>query len=424
MPFLQVNTNDNCCQKSTPPLFETYLSEDQPPTCNPAYTHPSEYTDTAMTPAVTITANSNGSDSEDSLEAEITAHAKGRVEFEATYNEQHPYLEIEDHQPAWPTPPLTPFGSTDLKLPMLNYCGSSPGEDWKYNDLTKLHYYHCLIPSPETGKFVVAPWIKFDLLQAQPEVSMTFSKYHPKYTKILRFTPVDYDTNIISPEQARLFHLEEAFAPAIDIILSELCPPDIEAGIRHYRYYHTIAKTYQSKVADTQDHYMKNLERMMEVLDTLEKADAFSRLAVLIECAKHSTIPNPEVFQALSSVLKSLPRHNDNLSDCHPLTPRLCQVHTWQSQADRQRWANQHKADLPSSSISTETSLIAPLRASHKVPHYKPCRLGPHHSKPPQYACKHLTAVKQCYKCHGVGHVLQQCLNEAAAPWRLCTTRK
>ena len=118
----------------TPPPFETYLTEDQSSTRNPAYTHPPEYSDTATTPTVTITATDDGSDSEDSFEAEIVAAAKGCAKLNANYNEHHPYLEIGDHQPTWPTPPPTPFGGTDLKPPTLNYCGSSPGEDWKYND--------------------------------------------------------------------------------------------------------------------------------------------------------------------------------------------------------------------------------------------------------------------------------------------------
>ena len=41
-----------------------------------------------------ITASSNGSVSEDSFKAEITAAAKGQAEFNANYDEQHPYLEI------------------------------------------------------------------------------------------------------------------------------------------------------------------------------------------------------------------------------------------------------------------------------------------------------------------------------------------
>ena len=139
---------------------------------------------------------------------------------------------------------------------------------------------------------------------------------------------------------------------------------------------------------------------------------------------KHSTIPNPKVFQALSSVLEGLPHCNNDLPDCHPLAPQLCPVHTWQTQADHQRWANQHKADLPSSSTSTKTSFTAPLQASHKVPHYKPYRLEQCHSKLPQYTHKHTTTAKQCYMCHSIGHVHQQCPNEAAAPWRLCTTHK
>ena len=222
------------------------------------------------TPAVTITANSNGSDSEDSFEVEIAAAAKGQAEFNANYDKQHPYLKIGDHQPKWPTPPPTPLGDTDMIPPALTYCGSSPEEDWKYNDHTKLHYHHYLIPSPETGKFVVASWIKFDLLQAHPEVSATFGKYHPTYSKVLHLTPVDYDTKIISFEQVHLFHTEEAFVPIVDIILSELCPPDIEAGIHHYRYYCTMTKAYQDKVTDTQEHYIKYLDHMMKVLDTLE----------------------------------------------------------------------------------------------------------------------------------------------------------
>ena len=201
-----------------------------------------------MTPAVMITASSDGSDSDDSFEAEITAAIKGQAKFNANYHKCHPYLKIRGHQPKWPTPPSTFLDGTDMIPPALTYCGSNPGEDWKYSDHTKLHYYCYLIPSSEIRKFVVTPWIKFDLLQAHPEVSTTFGKYHPEYSKILRLTPVNYDTEIISPEQACLFHTEDAFVPTVNIIFSELCPSDIEASICHYRYYCTVTRAYQDKV--------------------------------------------------------------------------------------------------------------------------------------------------------------------------------
>ena len=397
---------------STSPPFETYLSEDRPP--NPAHT---------QTPQITITTNNDGSDSEDSLEAEIAAHARGRAGFSAN-NEQHPYLEIGDHQPAWPTPPPSPSSGSDTQPPKINCCGSSPGEDWNYNDITKLNYYRYLIPSPETGKFVVAPWIKFDLFKPRPEVSATFGRHHPEYTKVLRPTAVDYDTDTISPEQARIFHTEEPFAPAVDVILSELCPPDLEAGIRHYRYYRTVTRAYQNKARDAQELHMKYLERMMEVLDTLEKADAFNRLAVLVECAKHSTIPNPEAFHALSSALEGLPRRDDDLSDRRPPTPPLRSVDTWH-QSHRLQWASLYKAEPTndnnnnnsSSSNDTRVDPIAPLCTHHKVFYYKPCRLGPRCTGPLHTPKK--ASSKQCYKCHGVGHVRQQCPNNVAVPWHL-----
>lgn len=246
----QDDVNESITSSHTPtsPPFEIYLTKDWPQMRNPAYTPLSEYTDTATTPMVTITASSDGSDSKDSFEAEIAATTKSQANLNANYDKQHPYLKIGDHHPKWLTLPSTPFKGTDMIPSALIYCGSSPGEDWKYNDHVKLYYYHYLIPSPETGKFVVVPWIKFDLVQACPEVSATFGKYHPEYLKVLCPTPVDYDTEIISPQQACLFHKEKAFVLAIDIILLELCPPDIEAGIRHYRYYHTVTKPIKIKL--------------------------------------------------------------------------------------------------------------------------------------------------------------------------------
>ena len=68
---------------------------------------------------------------------------------------------------------------------------------------------------------------------------------------------------------------------------------------------------------------MKYLECMMKVLETLEKADTFNQFAVLIECAKHFTIPNPETFQALSNILKSLSHRDNNLPNHRPLAPKF-----------------------------------------------------------------------------------------------------
>ena len=272
---------------------------------NPAYTHPPEYTDTATIPVVTITIDSDDSDTKDSFEVQIAACTQGKAEFEAHYHaEMQSYLEPGTHQPEFPTPPSTPSDDTDLTPPALIHCRISLGEDWKYNDQLKYSYYCYLIPSPETGKFVVASWIKFNLLQASPKVSAIFRKYHSKYLKILCSTPVEYNTRIISPKQAHLFHTEEAFAPAINIILAKLCPPDIEAGIYHYRYHHTMIKAYQDTISDAQNKYIKYLKHMMEVLEDLEKADTSNWLAVLIKCAKHSTIPNLMCFRLLAMSLR------------------------------------------------------------------------------------------------------------------------
>jgi len=81
---------------------------------------------------------------------------------------------------AWPSPPPSPIHSSAMCPPNIELSGENPGEPWIFNTIGSPDYFRLLIPDPAMPcQQIVAPWIKYDLTIAQPEIASTFGKNYP-----------------------------------------------------------------------------------------------------------------------------------------------------------------------------------------------------------------------------------------------------
>ena len=392
----------------TGPTTSTQTDADSIVSTNPSTPLPSfniENPPTSTIPQVTVT-NANEESSSDSN--------TDTSDSSLYYDPPHPFLKPGAYH-QWSTPPSTPLLETDMQPPHSDHCDKHPGEDWKYNSFLNYDYIHYLVPNPLTGKFVVASYIKIDPFHARPEVSTTFGRPYPVYSCILCPTPVFYNTEVISPHQVHIFHPEESFVPAVDLILKDQCLSDLAASIRQYWYFCTMCKTYPDKATKAKAKEMKYLKRIMEVISNLELADAFNRLVTLVEVTQKTAIPDPEAFWNLKKALEGISGCHCPNSNCYSSSPHL---HT-----------------LPFFMFAlapcTTTDIISQKHRDaivwhNALPHsddrckFKDCG----HQAPARIPSK-LTKFmdRQCYKCHSIGHWKKQCPNRDQVPWHLCNCK-
>ena len=178
----------------------------------------------------------------------------------------------------WPSPPSTPPQGDDMHPPNEDCRGEAPDDDWLVNTIGSNSYYRFLIPDPATNRSVVAPYIKFELYHARPEVRATYGRDYRVYTRLLEATPVDYDSPTLTHEQMQVLDPDASYAPAIEKVIQEEFPIDLVASIRQYQYYRRTQYSIQKVANEMRTKEMKYLEKALEVLDMLEKANVLGRL--------------------------------------------------------------------------------------------------------------------------------------------------
>ena len=81
---------------------------------------------------------------------------------------------------AWPSPPPSPIHGNSMCPPNIELSRENPSEPWIFNTIGSPDYFRLLIPDPTMPREqIVAPWIKYDLTIAQPEIAGTFGKNYP-----------------------------------------------------------------------------------------------------------------------------------------------------------------------------------------------------------------------------------------------------
>jgi len=198
--------------------------------------------------------------------------------------------EDEDEDPqigvldAWPSPPPSPIHGNGMHPPNIELSRENPGEPWIFNTIGSPDYFRLLIPDPAMPREqIVAPWIKYDLMIAQPEIASTFSKNYPVTLQGLRPTPVDYICPMLTPSQLEILDSKAQCGEVIDWILTKHCPKDLLAGVLTYHHYQEAQYTTQHQINALQERHIYYLERHMEALSVLENANVLGRILTHVE---------------------------------------------------------------------------------------------------------------------------------------------
>jgi len=130
---------------------------------------------------------------------------------------------------------------------------------------------------------IVAPWIKYDLTIAQPEIAGTFSKNYPVIIRGLRPTPVDYLCPILTPSQLEILDSKAQCGEVINWILAEHCPKDLLTGVLTYHHYQEAQYPTQCQINALQECHMHYLEKCMEALSALKNANILGHILAHIE---------------------------------------------------------------------------------------------------------------------------------------------
>ena len=83
------------------------------------------------------------------------------------------------------TPPTTPHNGTSTEPPFWGYCGEHPGVGWVLNSPGTTHFYRFIIPHPDNGAPIVAPFLQYHITLEGSEVSGTFGKGYITYKRAL-----------------------------------------------------------------------------------------------------------------------------------------------------------------------------------------------------------------------------------------------
>jgi len=307
--------------------------------------------------------------------------------------------EDEDEDPqigvldAWPSPPPSPIHGNSMRPPNIELSGENPGEPWIFNTIGSPDYFRLLIPDPAMPhKQIVAPWIKYDLTIAQPEIAGTFGKNYPITLQGLRPTPVDYICPTLTPSQIEVLDSKAQCGEVINWILAEHCPKDLLAGVLTYRHYQEAQYATQRQINALQERHMYYLERRMEALSALENANILGRILAHIEdfdgypeayatffCAVapfHGHITYSGTNTAIDRYMSGAIALSPPALACTPVrTPSIPSI----PDANQIRTLHGHARNL-------------------RIYQKKPTLAGPRSTK-----------NKCCHKCHQLGHIRREC---------------
>ena len=74
------------------------------------------------------------------------------------------------------TLPVTPHNGTSTEPPFWGYCGEHPGVGWVLNSPRTTHFYCFIIPHPDNGAPIVAPFLQYHIALEGSEVFGTFGQ--------------------------------------------------------------------------------------------------------------------------------------------------------------------------------------------------------------------------------------------------------
>ena len=146
------------------------------------------------------------------------------------------------------TLPATPHNETSTEPPFWGYCDEHPGVGWVLNSPGTTHFYRFIIPHPDNGAPIVAPFLQYHIALEGSEVFGTFGQGYIVHKRALRPTPVEYDAPPLTPEQLRIFNASEPFTYAVSKVVDEYFPYDLLAAVRQYQFYKSTQYALQRTI--------------------------------------------------------------------------------------------------------------------------------------------------------------------------------
>jgi len=311
--------------------------------------------------------------------------------------------EDEDEDPqigildAWPSPPPSPIHGNSMHPPNIELSGENPGEPWIFNTIGSPDYFCLLIPDPAMPREqIVAPWIKYDLTIAQPEIAGTFSKNYPITLQGLRPTPVDYICPALTPSQLEVLDSKAQCGEVIDWILAEHCPKDLLAGVLTYCHYQEAQYATQCQINALQERHMYYLERRMEALSALKNANVLGRILAHMEDFEGYPEAYATFFRAIAPFHGHITYSGTNTAIDHYMSGAIAlgpPASACTSMRTPVRTPN-----IPSIPNADQIHILHDHARNLCMYQKKPTPTGP---------CS--TKSKRCHKCRQLGHIRREC---------------
>jgi hypothetical protein len=273
-----------------------------------------------------------------------------------------------------------------MRPPHRSFSGVDPGGDYRYNQFGDLDYYRFLIADPNLpGRQLVAPYIKYDMDPANPQISGTYGRNYPVVTRSLRPSPVDYRTPVLTADQIRVLRSGEPFTAIVDYIIDEHCPRELKAGIINYRYHDDTRQAIEGKIKALTHVAQHHLEKSLQALDFLEQANVLGRLLAHTE----EFDDNPKAYSSFFNAVNPFNGHvtysgtntqiDQSLTNHLAFGPPASAVTVRKPTTSAKPFANRSQAVRPGSSSG-------PSRTERKT-----------------------GTAKKCHKCRKIGHIRRDC---------------
>ena len=202
------------------------------------------------------------------------------------------------------TPPATPHNGTSTEPPFWGYCGEHPGVGWVLNSPRTTHFYRFIIPHPDNGAPIIAPFLQYHIALEGSEVFGTFGQGYIVHKRALRPTPVEYDMPPLTPEQLRIFDASEPFAYAVSKVVDEYFPYDLLATVRQYQFYKSTQYALQRTIQAACVKEMKYTKKALEVLLEMENANVLGRLLAHMDILSMALAPKPDAHFAYIKAIR------------------------------------------------------------------------------------------------------------------------
>ena len=289
------------------------------------------------------------------------------------------------------TPPATPHNRTSTEPPFWGYCGEHPGVGWVLNSPRTTHFYHFIIPHPDNGAPIVAPFLQYHITLEGSEVFGTFGQGYTVHKRALRPTPVEYDAPPLTPEQLCIFDANEPYAYAVSKVVDEYFSYDLLAVVQQYQFYKSTQYTLQCTIQAARVKEMKYAEKALEVLLEMENANVLGHLLAHMDILTMALTPKPDTHFAY---IKAIRGFDGDITET-ALDPRV----------NRHRSAIKEQGEpIPDSVFDEQCAKeqrIIDERKDALKRRKRQCRA--------HTAVFPLHAHKQCFRCGHFGHIRLHC---------------